>query len=437
VRRPSHEPGLGEATTDIRYQPRIVTRLGAIPRTLAHRNFGIYIAGISVSLIGTWMQRIGAGWLAWDLSHSGAVLGLVAFADLFPTIVFGPFGGALADRLDRLRMMRITQSLVMLQALSLFALTVSGVITVELLIGLVLVGGLVDGLNQPARLALVPSLVPRSNLATAVAINSIVFNLARFAGPALAGLVIVWWGVGLVFALNALSFLVFLLALARVRLETATPAGQGRRSMLSAIADGLRYTAGHRGIGPLLLLHAILAVSARPFFELLPGFASEVFERGAPGLAMLGSAVGLGAVAAGLWLAQRSEDSRLTGVALGSSFLVTLSVLAFSLTTWFGAAVACLTLAGFGMVVAGVGTQTLIQTSVDETMRGRVLSLFGLIFRGGPAVGALLMGAASEVVGLQAPVAAGTVLGLVASILIWRRRGKIAANLDERPLSPA
>jgi len=414
-----------------------MTRLGAIPRTLAHRNFGIYVAGSTVSLIGTWMQRIGVGWLAWELSHSGAILGLVAFADLFPTIVIGPFGGALADRFDRLRVMRIAQSLVMLQALSLFALTVSGLITVELLIGLVLLGGLVDGLNQPARLALAPSLVPRSDLATAVAINSIAFNLARFLGPALAGLVIVWWGVSTVFALNALTFVAFLFALARVRLQPLALEGQGRRSMLRAIADGVRYTGRHAGIGPLLLLHAILAVSARPFFELLPGFASDVFGRGASGLAMLGSAVGIGAVVGGLWLAQRHEESRLTNVALGSSFLVTLSVLTFSLTTWFSAALVAVTLAGFGMVVAGVGTQTLIQTSVDEAMRGRVLSLFGLIFRGGPAVGALLMGAASEFVGLQVPVAAGTIIGLIASILIWRHRDAIATNLGDRPLSPA
>ena len=412
-----------------------MTRLGAIPRTLAHRNFGIYIAGSSVSLIGTWMQRIAVGWLAWELSHSGAILGLVAFADLFPTIVIGPFGGALADRFDRLRLMRIAQSLIMLQSLTLFALTATGLITVELLIGLVMLGGLVDGLVQPARLALVPSLVPRSAVATAVAINSIVFNLARFAGPALAGLVIVWWDVSVVFALNAMSFLAFLLALARLRLQPVALDGQGRRSMLSAIADGLRYTGGHRGIGPLLLLHAILAVSARPFFELLPGFASDVFGRGASGLAMLGSAVGIGAVAGGLWLVQRHQEARLTKVALGSSFLVTLSVLSFSLTTWFAVALVCMVLAGFGMVVAGVGTQTLIQTSVDEAMRGRVLSLFGLIFRGGPAIGALVMGAASEFVGLQAPVAAGTIIGLIAAILIWRHRGAIAANLGERPQS--
>jgi predicted MFS family arabinose efflux permease len=403
--------------------------LRTISRTLAHPNFGTYVAGNSVSLIGTWMQRIGVGWLAWELSHSGAVLGLVAFADLFPTVVIGPFGGALADRVDRLRMIKIAQSLIMAQSLVLFVLTATGLITVPLLLALVLFSGVVIGFNQPARLALVPSLVPRRDLATAVAINSIVFNSARFIGPALAGLVIVGLGIAAVFAFNALSFLAFLFALSRLRL---TPLGLPSQttSVLDAVGEGLRYTVGHRGIGPILLLHAILAVSARPFVELLPGFAADVFGRGAPGLAILSSTVGIGAIVGGFWLAQRSAPASLTQVVLISSLLHALATLGFALSTWFPAAVACVALAGFAMVVAGVGTQTLMQTAVDESMRGRVLSLFGLIFRGGPALGALAMGVASEVVGLQLPVAAGALLGIVACVWIWRRRQAIARGLQ-------
>jgi MFS family permease len=412
----------------------LLRRFGAIPRTLAHPNFGTYVAGSSISLIGTWMQRIGVGWLAWELSHSGAVLGLVAFADLFPTVVIGPFGGALADRVDRLRTIRIAQVLIMLQSLILFILTVTGLITVPLLIALVLFAGVVIGFNQPARLALIPSLVPRADLATAVAINSIVFNGARVVGPALAGWAIGWVGVAAGFARNPLTCHAIRFALQHLRLPPRAPPPTNG-AMLAAVAEGLRYTRAHGGIGPILLLQAILAVSARPFFELLPGFAGDVFGRGAEGLATLGSAVGLGAIAAGLWLAQRHESSHLTRVALGSSFLVTLSVLGFSLTSSFPVAVVCMALAGFGMVAAGVGTQTLMQTSVEEAMRGRVLSLFGLIVRGGPAVGALLMGAASEFVGLQAPLAVGCIIGLVAAMLVWRHRGAIARNLGEEALA--
>ena len=406
----------------------MLTGLRAIAQTLAHPSFGTYVAGNSVSLIGTWMQRIGVGWLAWELSQSGAVLGLVAFADLFPTVVIGPFGGALADRVDRLRVIKVAQLLIMAQSLLLFALTASGLITVPLLLALVLFSGVVIGFNQPARLALVPSLVPRRDLATAVAINSIVFNSARFVGPALAGVVIVGLGIAAVFLINALSFLAFLFALWRLRLAPlALPVKAG--SVLGAIAEGLRYTIAHRGIGPILLLQAVLAVSARPFFELLPGFAADVFARGAPGLAMLSASVGIGAVAGGFWLAQPGSQARLTRVVLMSSLLIALSTLGFALSDGFTAAIACVAIAGFAMVAAGTGTQTLLQTAVDEGMRGRVLSLFGLIFRGGPALGALVMGAASELVGLQAPLAAGALLGLIACGLLLRRRHAIARAL--------
>jgi predicted MFS family arabinose efflux permease len=358
------------------------------------------------------------------------VLGLVAFADLFPTVVIGPFGGALADRVDRLRTIRVAQTLIMAQSLILFLLTATGLITVPLLIALVLFSGVVIGFNQPARLALIPSLVPRPDLATAVAINSIVFNGARFIGPALAGLVIVGVGIAAVFALNALSFLAFLFALKHLRLPPLAPA-RPTGSMLAAVGEGLRYTRAHGGIGPILLLQAILAVSARPFFELLPGFAADVFARGASGLAILSSSVGIGAVVAGLWLAQRG--GQLTVLVLVNSLLIALATLGFALSGWFPLAIACVALAGFAMVVAGVGTQTLIQSAVEEHMRGRVLSLFGLIFRGGPALGALLMGAASELVGLQAPLAAGALLGVAACALLWRRRQAIAAGLQGAP----
>jgi len=415
-------------------------RFGGIARTLGHRNFGTYVAGNSVSLTGTWMQRIGVGWLAWDLTGSGAVLGMVAFCDLFPSVVIGPFGGALADRTSRLRVIMVAQTLIMLQAAALFALAVTGLITVELLLALVLFSGVVIGFNQPARLAFVPSLVPRRDLAPAVAINSIVFNAARFVGPALAGIVIVWAGVAYVFALNALSFTAFLFALSRLRLEpVAIAPDRERGSMLRAIGEGLRYTAAHRGIGPLLLLHAVIAIGARPFVELLPGFADQVFARGAGGLAILSSTVGIGAIAGGLWLAQRRTQERLVDVALVNSALAVLAILAFALGHWFAFAVIAVALAGFGMVVGGVATQTVLQTAVDEAMRGRVLSLFGLIFRGGPALGALIMGAASELLGLQAPLAAGTLAAAAAWWWIRRRRGAIADALasPDAPPRPA
>lgn len=404
-------------------------RFQAIPRTLRHRNFGTYIAGNSVSLVGTWMQRIGVGWLAWDLSGSATVLGLVAFADLFPAVVIGPFGGALADRGDRRRMMFIAQSLNMGQAFLLFVLTASGLITVEILLALVLFSGIVIGFNQPARLALVPSLVPRADLGTAVAINAIVFNGARFLGPAIAGVLIVYVGIASVFLGNALSFLAFLFALTRLDLPAPPGRSKGVSTVLGEIRDGIRYASQHPGIGPLLLLHLVLALGVRPFVELLPGFASEVFAGGAGTLAVLSSTIGIGAIVGGLWMAQLRPP--ITQIVLGAAVALTLVILAFALAPSYYLAIVLVGLAGAGMLVAGAGAQTVVQTAVEEGMRGRVMSLYGLILRGGPALGALAMGAAGDLVGLRAPLAAGSLLALLAALWLYHRRRSIGRALDE------
>ncbi len=409
----------------------LLAGLRHIPQTLAQPNYGIYVAGNSLSLIGSWMQRIGVGWLAWDLSHSGAVLGLVAFADLFPTLLIGPFGGALADRLDRRRLLVIGQSTNMCLSFVLFALTVTGLITVPLLILVIALNGAVIGINQPARLSLISSLVSRDHLPTAVAINSLVFNLARFIGPAIAGLVILHFDIASVFLLNAFSFITFLVALALLDLpaNASSAHDKARLPMLQAIGEGLRYVAAHAGIGPILALHAILAVTTRPFVELMPGFADEVFDRGPGGLAALVSAIGVGAIAAGLFLAQRGPHKGLTDLALLAALMGAIATFVFALSPTFWVAMIAATAGGFALVTAGVGTQTLLQTSVDEAVRGRVLSLFGLVFRSGPAIGALIMGLASELLGLRWPLVIGALLGALAWAVVWQRRKVIAEAL--------
>jgi predicted MFS family arabinose efflux permease len=206
--------------------------------------------------------------------------------------------------------------------------------------------------------------------------------------------------------------------------------GQSATPMLQAIAEGLRYVAKHPGIGPLLALHATMAVTARPYVELLPGFADAIFNRGAGGLATLSSAVGLGAIVAGLFLAQRSSQEGLPRTAMLAALLIALSALGLAVSPTFWTAVMAVTTGGFGMVVAGVGTQTLMQTSVDDAVRGRVLSLFGLVFRSGPAIGALIMGVASEQVGLRWPLAIGALMGAAAFAYIWRHRQTVSRALQ-------
>ena len=294
------------------------TRLVAF--LLRNANFAAYSAGSAVSLVGMWMQRIAIGWLTWELTGLGLWLGIVAFADFFPVILIGPIAGAAADRWDRLRVVKTSQTVSLAQATVLFGLTASGHMTIELLVGLTAFQGFVVAFNQPARLALVPSLVPHADLASAVAINSVVFNLARFIGPIFAGLAIVWSGVAAAFAANAISYVAFLVALARIRDHSDRGRDYAKRRSLAAdLGEGIRYTATHPGIGALLVLLIALGVGGRPLNELLPGFAADVFHSGAEGLSILAAAIGGGAILGGLWLGQRADSSGLTWIVLGSS----------------------------------------------------------------------------------------------------------------------
>ena len=410
-----------------------------IIRTLAHRDYGLYTAGNSISLIGLWVQRVAIGWLTWELTGSATWLGLVAFADLFPSILIGLVGGVAADRLDRTLVILSCQTLSMLLAGVLGALTLTAMITPELVVAVAFLNGTAIGFNQPSRLALAPRLVPREHLTTAVAINSMVFNTARLIGPAVAGLVIIWADLGWAFLVNAASYLCLLAALSVIR--TRNP-GIGRddgvrgprKGLAREIADGIAYAVRDPGLGPVLLLHLVTAICVRAVVELLPGFADRVFGGGPDTLALMTSVTGAGAIVGGWLLAARrgGEQGGLVPVVLWASALVALSLLAVALLPSLWMALAALALYGGAMVAAGVGTQTIVQLSVDPGMRGRVLSLHGIIFRGGPAIGALVMGALGDMVGLRPPVVAGCVIALGVIAWVWLRRHAIAEAVDRR-----
>jgi predicted MFS family arabinose efflux permease len=401
-----------------------------IVRALHNRNYRIYATGNFISLCGTWLQRIAVGWLAWQLTHSATWLGLTSFADLFPTVLLSPIAGTLADRHDRVALIKTTQLLAMAQATALAAMTYAGAMTIGWLLTLVLAMGIVNAINQPARLALVPSLVDRPNLASAVAINSTIFNSARFLGPAIAGVVIAQGSIELAFAVNAASYVAFYIALHRIRLIGAAPKSSSRRNFLQDSLEGYFYVARHPGIGPMMVLMTATALGVRAFIELMPGFADAVFGRGAQGLAWLTATTGLGAMVGGLMMASRGTPHGLTRLVIGNVLVMSFALLAFTATTSFWFALPCLFVAGFSLVVNGIGAQTLIQTAVDGAMRGRVMSLYGMIFRGGPALGALVMGASASQVGLRLPVAGGALL--CAGFWLWARlrRNRTAASLE-------
>lgn len=386
-----------------------------------HRNYRVYACGNSISLVGLWMQRIATGWLAWELTGSGGWLGAIVFADLFPTVIFGPIGGALADRYSRLRILTIGQYLMMAQAVVLSLLVITGNMTIWLLLWLSIFQGIVASFNQPARTSLVPSLVPRDDLAQVVATNSIIFNLARFIGPAAAGMTIVTLGVAAAFAANAVSYLIFIVALSRIQTEPRPPSTRIRKSLMSELSEGFRYTASHNGIATILILLIASGLGARPIVELLPGFAAKHFNSGADGLAILSSSIGVGAVIGGVWLSAKGKSVSFAAVAFFNTLLMAIVVSVFSMTGSFWSGVPILLVAGFTMATSGIATQIFIQLNVDSDMRGRVLSFYGLIFRGAPATGTLLMGFASDYVGLSAPFWTGAALIVIVSIWVGGR----------------
>ncbi|MBM3508335.1 MAG: MFS transporter [Alphaproteobacteria bacterium] len=413
--------------------------LSGIARVFSNRNYAIYSAGAWVSLVGLWVQRLGVGWLAWELTHSGFWLGAVAFADLFPVLVVGLFGGVLADRFDRRRILLVSQYLQLGQATALWLMFATGVITIEWLFALTLFTGVVVALGQPARLSLVPQLVRSGDVGGAVAIHAVNFNLARFVGPAVAGYLISVYDVGLAFLFNAVTYVAFIAALLALRLPAQRAAAGNGEGVLRQVGQGIAYAVGHPGVAAVLLLMAATSFLVRPVFELLPGFADHVFASDAAGLATLTSAVGLGALSGGLWLAQRATALGSAAISVANSVLLAVAGLVFIATDilWVGAG--ALAFAGFAAVAISVSTQTLVQTGVPSHVRGRVLSIWGMLLRGVPAAGALAMGSASDFVGLKAPLLLGALACLAGALALarWARTEMRALEtLEESAAAP-
>jgi len=409
---------------------------GNVALALSHRNYRVYISGNAIQLTGTWLQRVSCGWLAWTLTHSGAWLGLMSLAEFLPVLFLGPLAGVMADSRDRVGIIRITQLCGCAQAIVLAILVSTDLITIHLLFVLVLLLGINQGIAQPARLALIPTLVDREALPSALAINSIVFNGARFIGPAIAGILIARVGIAVAFAVNALTYIAFQISLANLRDVPKLPV-RAAQNALRASLEAFSYASQHPGIAPMLLLFAVTTIGTRGFVELFPGFADNVFHRGPQGLAMLTSTVGLGAIFGGTWMLFRSQISGLTTIVLANTLIMSLAIIAFTATDNFIMALPCVFIAGTAMVITGIGAQTLIQASTDRGMAGRVMALYGMIFRAGPALGAVVMGTASEHLGLRLPLAIGAVVSCACWALTLHRRRAIVASLEDTEPAPA
>ncbi len=399
-------------------------------QAFAIRNFALYTAGNTSSLIGMWVQRLAVGWLMWELTESGAWLGAIAMAEFLPIIILTPLGGVVADRFNRLKISMIAQVFACGQAIALWLLTLTGHISPEILVALMAVGGVTNAMNQAARVTLVVNMVPREVMSTAIAISSIIFNVARIIGPAIAGIIIATTDIAWAFLFNAVSYAALIVALVLIKIPPVKDSVLPSVSYFKDLIEGARFTFTHTGVAAIIALTAVNSIFARPLIDLLPGFAGEVFEAGPQGLAILTSAMGVGAICASIWLAQRGRLRGLTGIVFVGVLINGAAVCVFALSTnlWTGAAL--LAVSGFTQACTGTGTQTLIQSAVDDRLRGRVMSVWLVIGRGGPALGALAMGTLAEFVGFGPPLFTGALVTLVTAAVVLPRRKTLAGALE-------
>ncbi len=405
----------------------------SILKTLAQRNFRIYMIGASVSVVGTWVHRIAIGWLTWELTHSFVWLGAMGAAELAPTVLLGPFAGAVADRFDRLRIAILSQVLACAQAVTLALLVFFDLVGPWVLLGLTIFVGVAFSFGTMARLTIFPMLVERPDLPSAIAINAAFFNLARFLGPAFGGALIAAWGVGVAFALNAATFLAFILALSRLSIVVSEGGERSRRGLLADVAEGLGYAVRHPGIGPVLLVLAALSLGVKGFPELLPGFVDVVFGRGVEAFAGLTAASGIGAAVAAFWAAGRGRLEGLARINLAGLVGAGVSVTVFAVSGAYWVGLVCLFLAGACVTVVGTSAQALMQNAVEGAMRGRVMSLYGLLFRGGPAASALMIGLLAELIGLRVSIVLAAGAAAIAGVALFRRRKAMAEALEVEP----
>ena len=398
-----------------------MTRITAAFRALRHRNFRLFTAGQSLSLIGTWMQQVAIGWLVYRMTGSAFLLGLVAFAAQGPGFILAPFAGELADRFNKHRIVIVTQIVMMVQALALAALVLTDHVTVAWILVLMTVLGAAVGFDIPARQSFLIEMVDdRADLPNAIALNSSIFNAARLVGPAIAGFAIAALGEGWVILLNGLSYVFVIGALLRMKIpprRDARPSGR----VLKRMREGFEYAFDFRPIRAVLGLVAVVSLLGVPFSVLLPVIATEVLGGGPRTLGLLMSATGCGALAGALYLAGRSTVLGLGRVIVWCATLFGSALVLIPFADSLLLALPLLALAGFGMMAQMASSNTVLQTLVDDDKRGRVMSFYTMAFTGTAPVGSLLLGSLASRFGAPAAIATGGAVCIAAGLLFARR----------------
>ncbi len=395
---------------------------GRVLRALRHRDFRYFFLGNLTSNVGTWMQNVAQGWLVLELAkHDSAFwLGVVGFASSLPMLVFSLIGGVIADRLNRRRLLVITQTAMMVFAFVLAALTWTHTVNIASVTVLAFATGLAMAVTLPAYQAMQTELVPPQDLTNAIALNSAQFNLARIAGPMLGGFGILWFGMAGNFFVNGISFLAVLVALAAIHYPPGA-AAEGHSQVWRDLADGFRYVHRESLMRALLTVTSLVSLLALPYFVFVPYFARDVLRLDARHFGLLMAASGLGALLGATFMAYRHPRHR-GRVVLGFASSVALGIVLFSYSRWFAVSAVLLGIIGFSMVMAIGNVNALLQQLSSRAMRGRVMSIYTCAFLGLSPIGSLAAGSAAKWVGAPLAIAAMAGLSLAGTVVIWIAR---------------
>ena len=411
-------------------------------RALHHRNFRLFFGGQSISLVGTWITRVATSWLVYRLTGSELLLGIAGFAGQLPMLVITPVAGVLVDRMDRRRILVITQVAAMLQSAVLAVLVFTDLITVTQIIWLQVAQGVINSFDTPARQAFVSEMVEdRRDLPNAIALNSSMVNGSRIIGPSIGGLLIGAVGEGWCFAVDAVSYLAVIASLLAMRVPPRRRDHARDTHVLDELRQGWNYVRGSVPIRSALLLVAVVSASGTPYTVLMPAIAAQEMHGGPDTLGLLMTAIGVGALGGALYLASRETVVGISRRIMWAAMLFGAGLVAFSWTSEIVSAWVVLAIGGVGFMISLAGTNTLLQTVVDERLRGRVMAFYTMAFFGTVPLASLLGGAAADRVGAPAAVRASGVLCLLGAAWFWSRLPAIRAAMrpiyEERGIAPS
>jgi MFS family permease len=399
-------------------------------RALRHRNFQLFFSGQLISLTGTWMQSVAQAWLVYSMTKSALLLGTVGFASQIPVFLVAPFGGITADRVNRQRLVIATQTCSMILAGILAWLTLSGRVHVWhifLLAGLL---GVVNAFDIPGRQAFLIDMVGKEDLMNAIALNSSMFNGARVVGPAVAGILVARIGEGWCFAANAISYIAVIIGLLLMKVRSVPRISN--RSPIEDIIEGFRWVNRTKIIRSLLFLIGLVSLVGMPYTVLMPVFADKILHGGARGLGILMGATGVGALFGALTLAAKTGIKGLGRWVTITCATLGISLFLFSFSTSFWLSAALLLPCGYSMMLQMACSNTLIQTIVPDHLRGRVMSLYSMMFMGMAPFGAFFGGALANRIGAPMTVAVGGIACVLGAI--WFGRALPELRIEARRL---